>query len=69
MYKHEKVKNISFTFPLNEKKQNYLLRFGSSETVNFFRPFARRAAKTFRPLADAILFLNPCLFRLFVFDG
>lgn len=41
----------------------------SSETVNFFRPFALRAAKTFRPLAVDILSLKPCLFLLFLTDG
>lgn len=41
----------------------------SSETDNFFLPFARRAAKTRRPLAVAILERKPCLFFLFLFDG
>lgn len=69
MNKHEKVKNLFLTFPLNNKKVIYLLCFASSETVNFFLPFARRALKTLRPLAVDILSLKPCLFFLFLFDG
>ena len=34
-------------------------------TVSFFLPFARRAANTLRPLADAILSRKPCLFFSF----
>ncbi len=45
------------------------LCFASSETVNFFLPLALRAARTLRPLADAILSLKPCLFLLFRCDG
>lgn len=41
----------------------------SSETVSFFLPFARRAANTLRPLADAILSRKPCLFFLFLLEG
>lgn len=41
----------------------------SSETVSFFLPFLRREANTLRPLADAILSRNPCLFFLFLFEG
>jgi len=41
----------------------------SSDTVNLALPFARRAAKTLRPLAVDILSRNPCLFFLFLFDG
>ncbi len=48
---------------------NYLLCRGSSETVNFFLPFARRAFSTLRPFAVDILSLKPCLFFLFLFDG
>ena len=47
----------------------YFLPIGSSETVSFFLPLARRAAKTRRPLAVAILSLNPCLFLRLLFDG
>ena len=47
----------------------YFLPMGSSETVSFFLPLARRAAKTLRPLAVAILSLNPCLFLRLLFDG
>ena len=32
------------------------------ETVNFLRPFARRRAKSLRPLAVAVLDLKPCVF-------
>jgi hypothetical protein len=45
------------------------LCLGSSETVSLARPLARRAFKTFLPLAVAILSLKPCLFFLFLFDG
>ena len=45
----------------------YLLN--SSETVSFALPFARRKAKTLRPLAVAILVRKPCLFFLFLLDG
>jgi hypothetical protein len=41
----------------------------SSETVSFFLPFARRAAKTRLPLAEAILSRKPCLFLRFLFEG
>lgn len=41
----------------------------SSETVNFFLPLVRRDAKTLRPLAEAILSRNPCLFFLFLLEG
>jgi hypothetical protein len=48
---------------------NYYLCLASSETVSFFLPLALRAARTLRPLADAILSLKPCLFLLFLCDG
>jgi hypothetical protein len=41
----------------------------SSETVSLFLPFALRLDSTLRPLAVDILSLNPCLLRLFLFDG
>ena len=41
----------------------------SSETVNFARPFARRAANTRRPFFVAILSRKPCLFFLFLLEG
>ena len=41
----------------------------SSETVSFFLPFLRRAAKTFLPLAVDILWRKPCLLTLFLRDG
>jgi hypothetical protein len=41
----------------------------SLETVSFFLPLRRRAAKILRPLAVAILSLKPCLFLLLRCDG
>ena len=41
----------------------------SSDTLNFFRPLARRLAKTLRPFAVSILLRKPCLFFLFLFEG
>jgi hypothetical protein len=49
--------------------KNYTLCLGSSDTDNFFLPFALRADKILRPLADAILVRNPCLFFLFLLEG
>ena len=43
--------------------------YRSSETVSFFLPFLRRAAKTFLPLAVDILWRKPCLLALFLRDG
>jgi len=40
-------------------RNNYLLCNFSSETVNFFLPFALRLAKTLRPFADSIFLRNP----------
>ena len=40
-----------------------------SETVSFFLPFARREARTLRPLGVDILSLKPCLFTLFLLEG
>jgi hypothetical protein len=45
------------------------LREKSSETLSLFLPFALRADNTLRPLALAILSLNPCLFFFFLFEG
>ncbi len=59
-----KKKNVKYC-----RETDYFLCFGSSETVNFFLPFALLAAITLRPPTDAILVLNPCLFLLFLFDG
>ena len=41
----------------------------SSATVSFLRPLARRAAKTRRPFAVAILSKKPCLLRRLRWDG
>lgn len=60
---------ISIVLPAVIWKQHDTGYLPSSETVNFFLPFALRAASTFRPFTDSILFLNPCLFFLFLFDG
>ena len=68
--KHKKVKKLFLYLPVKSTKLlNYLLCLGSSETVSFLLPFARRAFSTLRPLAVDILSLNPCLFFLFLFDG
>ena len=48
-----------------DKSDYHFCPLYSSETVSFFLPFARRAANTLRPLADAILSRKPCLFFLF----
>jgi len=71
LYIHKKVKNRnSLPFHLVRLDgTNYLLCLGSSDTVSFLRPFARRDFKTFLPLAVDILSLKPCLFLLFLFDG
>ena len=49
--------------------QIYTLCLGSSDTDNFFLPLILRAAKILRPLEDAILVRNPCLFFLFLLEG
>jgi hypothetical protein len=43
--------------------------YRSSETLSFFLPFLRRAAKIFLPLAVDILWRKPCLLALFLRDG
>jgi hypothetical protein len=48
---------------------NYCLCLLSSETVSLCLPLALRLAKTFLPLAEAILALKPCLFLLFLCEG
>ena len=51
-------------------KSNYFFfPLYSSETVNFARPLARRAANTRRPFFVAILSRKPCLFFLFLLEG
>lgn len=69
-----KTKKVKILKPLPflclaNRSINYLLCLGSSETLNLFLPFARRAFKTFLPFTDDILSLKPCLFFLFLFDG
>ena len=51
------------------KRNYFLLKVLSSETVSFFLPFFLREERTLRPLADAILSRKPCLFFLFLFEG
>ena len=48
---------------------SYILCLGSSDTEIFLLPLALRADKVLRPLADAILVRNPCLFFLFLLEG
>lgn len=48
---------------------HYFLCLGSEETDIFFRPLDLRLASTFRPLAEAIRSLKPCLFLLFLLEG
>jgi hypothetical protein len=47
----------------------YRLCSGSSDTVNFFLPFLRRAANTRRPFFVAIRLRKPCLFLRFLCEG
>ncbi len=47
----------------------YFLCLGSHETEILFLPLALLLANTFLPLGVDILSLNPCLLRLFLFDG
>jgi hypothetical protein len=58
-----------FIYTLIEYPTDYNFGRPSSETVSFFLPFARREAKTLRPLAVVILSRNPCLFLLFLCEG
>lgn len=54
---------------LSSNEPVYFFPFFSSDTVSFFLPFALLEASTLRPLAEAILSRNPCLFFLFLFEG
>ncbi len=54
---------------ISRSEEDYFLPRLSSDTVNFFLPFALRAAKTRRPLAVDILSLKPCLCLRLVFEG
>ena len=52
------------------RAENYAyLNVDSSDTVNFLRPLARRAANTLRPLAVDIRWRKPCLLILFRREG
>jgi hypothetical protein len=48
---------------------NQPLDFISSETVKRLRPFARRVAKTRRPVTELMRSRKPCLLRRFLLDG
>ena len=66
----KKAKNMLSAFFVSLMASDYhFCPLYSSETVSFFLPFARRAANTLRPLADAILSRKPCLFFLFLLEG
>ena len=67
--KGKEIYSLPSVYFRNPNDFDYFLCLGSSETVSFFLPFARRAFKILRPLAVDILSLNPCLFFLFLFDG
>ena len=69
---------MQYFFNLSGKRHYFVCRFfttadgihyRSSDTLNFFLPFLRRADNTFLPLAVDILLRNPCLFALFLRDG
>ena len=52
-----------------KRAADYFLPWTSSETVNFLRPLARRAANTRRPFAVCIRWRKPCLLFLFLLWG
>lgn len=61
----ERYQPFSFCLIKSREVRNYyFLPWTSSETVNFLRPFARRAANTRRPLAVSIRWRKPCLLFL-----
>ena len=68
-----KIKKRCYFQKSNTSKIGYncdhFLWRGSDETDIFFLPFDLRAARTFRPFAEAIRSRKPCLFLLFLFDG
>jgi hypothetical protein len=47
----------------------YFLWRGSDDTESFFLPLVLLAAKTFRPLAEAMRSRKPCLFLRFLLEG
>ena len=56
-------KRTRISCPSKLFQQDYLY-LGSSETDNFFLPFALLAANTLRPFGVDILSRKPCLFLL-----
>ncbi len=56
-------------FGILEKREINPECYFSSETVNFFLPFALLLLRTLRPLTVDILSRKPCLFFLFLTDG
>ena len=68
--KCDRLLQIAKAYRMSSGYGNYFfLPLYSSETVNFARPFARRAANTRRPFFVAILSRKPCLFFLFLLEG
>jgi hypothetical protein len=63
------VHNTSFLFAKSLCRNPMVNDYRSSETVSFFLPFLRRAAKILRPLWVDILWRKPCLLALFLRDG
>jgi len=61
-FKKSNTFNMGFVY-------HYFLWRGSDDTDIFFLPFARLAARTFRPLAEAIRSRKPCLFLRFLLEG
>jgi hypothetical protein len=65
----ENKNTTDVTIGITSGRRRIFQKSSSSDTVNFLRPRALRAAKTRRPLAVAILSRNPCLFFLFLLEG
>jgi len=55
--------------PAEPQSRSSGLTYSESDTVRRLRPLARRALSTLRPLAVAILALNPCLLALLRLEG
>jgi hypothetical protein len=51
------------------RRVSFLFTYRSSLTESFFRPRARRRARTFRPSLVAMRFRNPCVFFRFLLCG
>ena len=67
--KRHRVSLLLLIFLSNLSGWVYFLPCTSSETVNFLRPLARRAANTRRPLAVCMRWRKPCLLFLFLLWG